>query len=703
MDIAKLTSLVAEAESSLSSLWSEQRSNCSLVQGQHFNRKDSRFLERLRSNEDLSKTQKIRLTKNHIGKISRSYRNNLLTFAPGVGIYPANENELADQKAANLHRAVWSDIQRRHNFRQKIREAAQDFVDIGEVAWKVFWDDRKGTVLGYEQIADEMGQPLFNPDGSPALDDTRPIMSGDLVFERIFGPNLITDCHAKSWEDMRFAGLRKMVQTDKLKSQFPELQNTTGETDDTFKMFDGATGTYADGKGMTLVRELYFRPCDEYPNGYFFIFTRSEILAEGELPKRLFPIVYAGFEEIPTSPRCYSIIRTLRPYQAEINRAASMIAETQCSGLGQDKIIIQNGAGAVSPAGTAHGIRAIKVSGGALQVLPGRAGDQFMPYVEATVAEMYNVANVLEDLEEKMEAQTDPYASLFKSIRQKKRFILYAEKFEDFQISVCDIALRLAKAYYPNEMLVPAIGKREWLNIAEFRAADDLGFQIKLAGEGQDASSQIGKILAINHFLQYAGSSLTREDLGKIARSMPYLGAEWDDLSLDYDNATNTILALDRGQNPPIYPSENHEYMLARLTARQKQADFPSLPPQIQQAYAARMSQHQAIMTQQKQDAAAAQAGWIPSGGGYIGVDVWIPKGGDPNKMIRARVPQEAINWLLDRLEKQGNKQAQLAQMPLEQQSALAQQGFGQELGIPPIEQMGGMPSAMPNQAMPFN
>jgi hypothetical protein len=176
---------------------------------------------------------------------------------------------------------------------------------------------------------------------------------------------------------------------------------------------------------------------------------------------------------------------------------------------------------------------------------------------------------------------------------------------------------------------------------------------------------------------------------------------QWaSNLTLNYDNATNDILALDRGKAIQASESDDNEYLLSRISHRMKQSDFDMLPAQVQGNYQALKQGHEEMMKQKRQDAEAAKAGWIPTGGPLIGVDCWIPRGSDPSKAMRARLPQEAINWLVERLEKQGTRQAQLNALPPEVALDLTRQGYNSDLALPPMEG-GGAEAVGANQLLP--
>lgn len=684
MKIEELNRLYDEGDLAGQDLYAEQRSNILLVNGLHYNKRSSKFWRNIRKRENISKEQKLRLIKNHTHKITRGYQNNILTHSPAVDILPRQENELQDQKAAELNKSVWENkVKPDVHYPSKLRQMVADYIDIGEVCLKMFYDTEDGDFLGYETQYDEDGLPVFDEKGLPV---TKKVFRGKQKWERIFGFNLLSDPNAKSFEESPWVCYRKMTKIKPLEERYrdqPEKLKWIRESQsEEYKVFDTKTGGYVDAKGMMMLREYYFRPCVEYPEGYYFITCQQGIFEEGPLPLGKFPIKYKGFDEAQTYGRAHSIIKQLRPYQAEINRAASCIAETQIT-LGSDKLIITGGT-SISPGGTAHGIKAVNVAGGKIDVLEGRTGNQYIEYMQSQITEMYNVANMVEDTQEKV-AQVDPYAMLFRSIKEKKAFSIYADKFGEFLLEVCEFALELEKAFCLEETLIPAIGRNDYVNISEFKNTNKLQHEIKLIQSSEDIESKMGKQLSMNHLLQYAGKQLDPTSLGKLIRNMPYLNKEqiFNDLTLDYDNATNDILQMDRGMFVPPDPDENHSYIIKRLTNRMKQSDFQQLPDQVKANYFKKRDAHRQIFIRQQQEAARANAGYIPTGGYLVTCDFYVPDPLDPTKQPkRARIPYESMAWLMKRLEEQGSSQEELQGMGQQEMAALAQQGLG--MSLPP-------------------
>jgi hypothetical protein len=691
LDHNELMRLYKDGEQADNHLYAEQRSNLLLVAGSHYARKGSRFWNRVRDDNRLSEEQKIRLTLNHIQRICKIYENNIISYAPSVAPIPKNGNELQDQKAAELAHSVWKDVKSRHRWNDKVREVVQDFCRVGEVFHKIYWDENKGKIVDYAPMVDELGQPMLDPMGQPQKDPSKPIFSGDFVFERIFGFNVFRAKEAKSMQDSWFIGYRKMVNIDDLRARIgddPEKQEMIeASRDETYLIFDGNGSNYDRSENECLLLEFYIRPSNVFPNGYYFICTNKGVLWEGELPFGVFPIIYAGMDEIPTSPRHYSLIKQLRPIQGEINRSISQVATHQIT-LGDDKLAVQAGT-KVANGGLQPGVRVLTYSGAPPTILPGRTGDQYIPYIEKMIEQFYVAANLQEELAENP-TNLDPYTMLFMSIQQKKKFSVYTSKIEQYLIDFCEKTLELAKQYYTENNLVPAIGRSELINISEFKNTSPLFYQIKLEPGTEDMETRLGKQLTFNQIMQYVGSNLDPKDIGKIIRTSPYANNDLasEDLTMDFDNATNMILALDRGQylEPNMY--DDKKYLIKRLATRTRKADFKFLSPEIQSMYQQVIQQLMDMDAEEQRKIQEAAAGFIPMSGMAVVCDIYVPDPNNSSKTMRARVPYDSLTWLLKRLEEQGASQQSIMQ----QQQAIVAQTADRFLGQAPSQpQMGGM------------
>lgn len=673
-DISILNGYYTDGDSVDQDVFAEMRSSVLLVAGEHYARKDSTFYRRIRDSKDLTKEQKLRLTKNHTRKICQIYANNITSANPGVGFIPKDENSTHDQKAAELHHSVWRDAYERYNIDDKIDDWVDSFVQIGEVHVKVFYDPNAGRVAGYEPLIDPAtGQPVLNEFGEMVPDESRPVTEGEFIFEEVYGFNLLRPPECKDIRKAEWLCIRKMVDRGDLLRKFgkEKAKLITSDQDETYVIFDITKGGYRQSKKQTMLREFYFRPCLAYPDGYFYITTKEGILAEGKLPGGRFPIVSALFDKLQTTPRGRSPVKTMRPYQAEINRAASKMAEHQIT-LGDDKLIIQNGT-KVSAGVSLPGVRSINVTGATPTILQGRDGSQYLNTISSNITEMYQVMMVQEDMENQ-EMKLDPYVLLFRSGRQKKKFQRYIKRFEKFLIEVVKLYLSLAKIHLPDDAVIMAIGKNEAINIAEYREMSDISYEIKVEAQAEDVETKLGKQLVLNHALQYIGPQLKPDDIGKIMRQMPYVNFDesFDDLTIDFDSVQNDILALDRGERPPVNQYDNHVYNIKRLVLRTRKSDFKYLPPEVQQNYFEKIKLHQEFEVRNQEAIQRAQQGFIPTGGALISVDFYVnvPNSTGGVKQTKAKIPYESINWLVKQLEAQGASQENLERM---NQGAMAQ------------------------------
>lgn len=691
-DNSILTQYYTDGDSIDQDVFAEMRSSVLLVAGEHYTRKDSTFYRRIRDSKDLSKEQKLRLTKNHTRKICQIYANNISSANPGVGFVPKDENSNHDQKVAELHHSVWRYLYDTCNISDKQDDWIDSFTQIGEVHVKVFYDQNAGPVSGYEPLLDEQtGAPVTNEFGEMIPDENRPVSDGQFIYEEIYGFNLLRPPECKDIRQAEWLCIRKMVDRAETMRKFGKQESKfiSSDQDETYVIFDVMKGGYRQSKKQTMLREFYFRPSLKFPNGYFYITTKEGILAEGELPGGHFPIVSALFDKLQTTPRGRSPVKTMRPYQAEINRASSKMAEHQIT-LGDDKLLIQNGT-KVSAGASLPGVRSINYSGQAPTVLNGRDGSQYLPTINANITEMYQVMMVAEDSAEN-DMKLDPYMLLFRSARQKKKFQRYIKRYEKFLIEIVKLSLNLAKIHLPDDVVIQMIGKTEQVNLPEFKSYDDVSFEVKIEAQSDDIEEKLGKQLVLNHMIQYVGPNMDKDDIGKLLRQSPYANFDesFDDMTIDFDTVQNDILALDRGEKPPIGQYDNHVYSIKKLTLRTRKADFKFLDQQIQKNYFDKISMHQQFEAKNKLAIQMANEGMIPTGGVLIPVDFYV---NEPNstggiKQVKWKAPYQALAWLKERMEAQGFSQDSLIGLPSGAEAEMGNQILAMKGQVNNSEQM---------------
>ena len=641
--LQELNLMYNECESVDNNAFAEMRSNILLVSGDHYAKRNHQILTRIRSSRNIPENQKVRIVMNHIGRITDLYANAIISAAPGVSFAPKTAKELSDIKAAELHEAVWKDAKQRYRLDEVFDDEVDNYITLGE-EWAVMkWNPNAGKIKdGTSYIDATSGMPVYVPGEA----------EGAFEIETPYAFDMLFDAKAKESRAAKYFIQRKLSAVSDLKKMFPEVESKIKEgRDQTFKIFDTVRGEYrADSDEDVTVKEFYFKPSARYPKGYFYMLTTDVILAKGELPFGVFPVVGQMFKKIATHRRGLSIIKRLRPYQIEINRAWSKMAEHQIT-LGDDKVLLMNGT-TVSDGMQRPGIDFVNVTGEAPITIAGRDGSQFLNTALATVEQMYKNVDLAEEETANMQ---DAFAILYKSASQKKKFRTYIKRHERFLKDFTILYATLAKNYLSDDYVIQAVSRSEAINIPEFKNSLDINTQITVEEQNEDLETKFGKQLSLQQTLQYVGSKLSPEQVGALLRESPFGCSEsvTSDLTLKVDTATNVILSLDRGTDLQTSKYVDHDYMIQRLEKRMTEADFLMLPPQTQMLYEQRKAFHTDMKAQNIIELQRVEQGLIPTGGGLVSMDFYVPDPNSPNKLMRAKAPQQAIAWMFGQLDAQ--------------------------------------------------
>lgn len=674
-----LYQMFKEGEDADAAIFAEMRSNILLVSGDHWKTVNKKTHDRI-NKSSLPDDVKLKLTKNHLGTIQEKFKMGVKALTPGVQAFPYNESDMQDMKDAELARSVQEDINEKQGYKEKVDKWIMSLLDIGEAWGETIFDPNEGDIRGYEQATDKEGNPLYRtPDGvetilpfdiateqpfEPVESDVA-IFSGRIKTNVIWPMNCVRPLGYETLKESPWLGIKSMMKLKDIEALIPENAPDRDEVlaalketqEATFKVFDCASGEYLEAKDQAMLRKMYWRPCPRYPRGYFIFLLEDKKIVDGELPFGLFPITTKINFEIPTSPRGVSLIKRLRPGQVEINRLASSQAYHQIV-LGDDKILTKSGS-LITKGQRFDGIRQIIVQGDDPKVMAGRSGEQFAPSLAREIEDLYKIAN-LEYTEKDTSAQ-DIHVQIYQSMSQRARYSTYASKIEDFLIEVDKKQVELAKYVLDEQDLIKITGKREYLNIDEFRRLDDMGYSIKMKPVSGDVESVIGLQLGIQTALQYAGSQMPPHLVGKMLKNMPFLnkGQIFSHLTNDEDIITNDMLAIERGKYRPAKKEMKHEYMIEMLTHRMSKADFETLPVIIQDMYAKRVQEHRTFMQENAQQLKALQDKMIPTTGPLVKVDMYQnvmnDKGQVTQKVQKMAFPMSALLDLAQRMQAQGN------------------------------------------------
>ena len=625
----------------------------------------------------------------------------LVQAAPNVQILPKNPKELADQKSAELCDSVWQHFFETHDLKLKFNDLYKDLIELGEMCMLIKWNTNKMQKIVrnnsgliheknyegdpyYQYSTESMDRGLPHPrmqTGGPQpmnKDKINSIFLGGFDFQRIFPTNLLRPAQNPDIKDCPWLAVTSLVPQEFLYHKFGVKIPGNHYLDygvlehDFFVFQEDAFTPYSHINNKVRITEIFWRPAPWIPFGWYVVHHHDQILYASELPFGIFPIVYAGYRTSQTSARSHSLLQDLKPFQRQINRCITEAIRHQMS-IGSDRLLIDKGA-KVTDSSIVAGVQMIKydgVLGEKPTYLEGRSGEQFYKTLINQINQMYAVANLkFEMVESGVRRQDktikDPQAMIYEDMKQKQDNGTYADKVEKFVEHVCKTTLKMARFYLPDEMVIPIVGKREQVNLAEFRTKEDIDQVISIKPRSDDATSVMGKQLAMAQVMQYGGNVLPPEAIGSIVQNMPFLNHEqiMASITIDYETQKNMILALDRGEMWQADQNDNIPIMIDALTLRMRQSDFRFLNPQSQMMHQMTLQKYQQMMQMKQEQIKRDNAGLIPTGGPGVKVQHYVPYKKKNGEMAQRNliIPVDALEWMLERLEAQKwNPQNQIA------------------------------------------
>lgn len=709
--------------------FSEQRINSQLVSGLHFTHQNMELPSHVYI-DDASGGTEVEIAVNYLGKYSRIKQNKLVMHAPMVRVVSKSDDERVDRKASELAQRVWEDIVYRHEFRRLIKLWAYDYVVLGECIARISWDRDRGTLegvvnkskdsagMGYDE-----GFRLHGTDGGVVggtyPSDMEPVsnvvgvFSGDLSIERVEPWNLIRPEECKDIKDAEWLCIDRYMHINTVRNWFNNDPDKRAKIfaggDDAYNshyMYDLSNGFHQVNRHVR-VSELYYRPCSDFPRGYYVYFTNNCILFEGELPLGEFPIVYRGQLSSVGNCRHHSIIRDAKPVQAEINRCVGKAIQHSLT-LGDDKIFMPQGS-KISDKIQEPGSRVLLYASQLQQqpvVIEGRTGIQHMDHAERFVSLLKDIFDERDPGDQSGGGRglgQDPMAMLFASYQEQERNSFYGSEFEQFLVKTCEGILKFARSFYTDRQLLSALGDNEYAAVEDFRG-HALRDTVEVAPISDSANSVFGKQRAFELALQYASSQLPPKDIGLILQGMPLGNKDvaFQSLNLDHQIADGLLRNLDNGRDVPIDPlGEDLQFMVKTLTTQIKLPGFKQKSWEVRELYKKKLYEYQQIMAEQQSREMELNMKSIPTDGPLVkisGLHVENPAGGSKTT-VPARLPLRSLYWLMDRLKQRGISQEQLMgldmasrEQVLRMASQMASGGGTQQL--PPAMEGGSLPPA---------
>jgi len=715
----ELEEMIKNGKDAHARFFNESRTNVLIYGSDHYSKMSDNLKRSIEKKfrSSLDEAERKKLTLNFIQSIMDKKINKIVGLAPGCIVTPYKSDDVHQCKEAKISDSVLKAIKKANNWNEISPLFVSDHQIIGEVWSYTYFDFDKGDIIGYEKKdlsglpdeerfeMDEMGQFVFDESDQPVEreedDPEKPIFSGEVCIESIDGFNVCFEEGVRNFHESAWGSFDKPVHKNTLKYMIQEdeefsvekkekLINLLKSSDSNeFLLFDRNNGSISDNKDMINVRYMFFRPSPKFPRGKIFVKLKEEIIWSLDLQKDInekpiFPLNMKRCKRTPGGARGYSPIRAGRSSQNEINRCVSKIAEHQVT-LGDDKIVTAYSEG-LAEGEKLLGIRHIKAGKGfeTFKHIPGRTGEQYLPFLLFNVKHLHLVMEEVYEGEDKG-GESDIKATLYKSIRQKTRYVLDAKNIEDFFIEISQTALELAKSYYPDEKVVQEAGACEAVNIQEFKALGPMDYNIALEPASDDVDSLFGKHLVLSETLQYASKQLGPENIGHILKESPWVDGDklFGQLVVDEKESENIVLALDRGEFPEISEYDNNKEIIKQLIRRRKKGDWKMVQekdPKIKERYQMQYEYRQEIINKQMEQEKAINAGQIPMTGPLVSIDYYVnePKAnGKGLKSVKEKLPVDAIKWTAERLKAQNMTIESIENMESDQATIDAGMGMG--------------------------
>lgn len=134
----------------------------------------------------------------------------------------------------------------------------------------------------------------------------------------------------------------------------------------------------------------------------------------------------------------------------------------------------------------------------------------------------------------------------------------------------------LAQKYMSEEDVIRAAGRKEAINVAEFKGVSQLDFAVKIEPVSGDFDTMFGKLTELEIIAQYFGKDLPLEIKASLIKAFPHMNKEPAimEMMVDYEGPLNACLALDRGEEFIPSMRDDEVAMLKRLTLRTRESDY---------------------------------------------------------------------------------------------------------------------------------
>jgi hypothetical protein len=521
---------------------------------------------------------RVRLVVNRVRQIVRKEMAKLTKERP-IGFVIPKSADQEDQMAAKAGDALVEYFWREKKYYRELRRA-------------VFWSVLTGT--GF--IKD-----WYNPQAI-----TSDNQKGDLFFERI-NPFLIyvSDVQEEEIENQAYIIHQSAEHPDQVAKKYGQKVIADSRSNATVledKYLNVMGIRESNNKNLVLVKEIWIKPCPDYPEGNVIVWAGSNILHETKgWPYIHKEYPFSKLEHIPAG-RFYSesIVTDLIPLQKEYNRSRSQLIETK-NRMSKPQIL--------APKGSIDPNRITSEPGLIITYQPGFEKPQVVtpPNVPSYVIEDQN--RTLTDMSdvasqhEISQGQTPPGVSAATAIsylqEQDDTVLSYSiSSIEEATEKVSRHCLSHVVQFWDAERQIQVVGLNGQFEVYELNKdglRQNTNFTIQIG-------SSTPKSLAAKQafIMELIKMGIVPPDKGLRYLEMSEISRLYEELQIDTRHAQRENLLFQQGVDAPVNTWDNHLMHINEHDNFRKGQIYETLDPQIQAMLEQHVQNHKRFILVQK-------------------------------------------------------------------------------------------------------
>lgn len=662
--------------------------------GKHYKKDEKGFITAYVNNDFKNKQDDMhKKTINMIWRSSCDLQNKLASYKMSVTFTPRDGENIEAVMGARICNSILDQVRDSNCMDTEEKKLRHVVVNEGEGCLMWFFDTMKGNFLktySHKSSRKKITSKSFDKIVKAENDGTdletwssfnfTPDYSGELVYKRIPNTNILRPPDCTNMDRAEWLGFYEIMNMRDLKLLVKDknvwdylLSSSRNMNLFTFNSMKNKY-TYKQPGLYQDVAFIFFRPGGNLPRGYYFVHCNGIILFQGELPYGVFPIAYEGVYEKNDSPRHFGYPHNLIEPQQALNATKSKISN-QKHKLGDTKILHSNNVkvGDLNVQGVTH----IPVQDqGDLQ---NPNGKPFIHEIKAKSGEEYvnifnsemesfrfmSKSNLLEDPlnTQKQKKSGDFLQQFFMSVKEKGSFNEYSDTYVSLLKKSAKIVVKLAKNYYDERNLVPLVKGQDAINVKNFKKIMDLDKLVKLDEQDDSIESKMGQHAIFQTLIQYGGKHFQEnpEQLGMLIKTAPLGNFEelYSNMTQPLKVAENVVLKVMNGVVPKPMPYQDYKIILAKLGSETLKPYYERLSEKEKAVYQKAIELYTQAEAELAQQIKAMEADEIPLTGMGVKVDLHT-KDADTKRSQKVVIPQDAIEWLIQRAQQQQSYKQEL-------------------------------------------